>query len=41
MICKDDEMVFHASGSIELDEEGLKRMLDFYLMFIKDNLERL
>lgn len=35
MICKDNQMLFHASKNEELDEEGLKRELDFYLHLIE------
>ena len=31
MICKDNKMVFHTEASIQLNEEGLKKQLDFYL----------
>lgn len=35
MICKDNQMLFHASASVKLDEEGLKKQLDFYLMLVE------
>lgn len=35
MICKDNKMVFHAEASIQLNEEGLKKQLDFYLKLVE------
>lgn len=32
MICKDNQMVFHASANVKLNKKGLKKQLDFYLM---------
>ena len=39
MICKDNQMLFHAQASIKLNKEGLKKQLDFYLKLIENNLE--
>ena len=44
MICKDNQILFHASASVKLDEEGLKNQLDFYLYMtdtIKKNKEEI
>ena len=38
MICKDNQMLFHASASVKLNEDSLKKQLDFYLKLIKNNL---
>ena len=35
MICKDNKMLFHTQVSIKLNEEGLKKQLDFYLMLVE------
>lgn len=35
MICKNNEMLFHATCQLKLDELGLKRMLDFYLNLVE------
>lgn len=35
MICKDNQMLFHASMRKELNKEELKKQLDFYLMLRK------
>lgn len=35
MICKDNQMLFHASMTKKLNKEELKKELDFYLMLIE------
>ena len=34
MICKDNEMLLHAQYNTKLNEEELKKQLDFYLRLI-------
>lgn len=35
VICKDNQMLFHASMTKKLNKEELKKELDFYLMLIE------
>ena len=35
MICKDNKMLFHTQCNIKLDENGLKKVLDWYLDFFE------
>jgi hypothetical protein len=35
-IFKNNQMVFHAECQLELDELGLKRILDWYLILAKE-----
>lgn len=35
MICKDNQMLFHASMTKKLNKEELKKELDFYLMLVE------
>lgn len=44
MICKDNQMLFHASMTKKLNEEELKEQLDFYLKIAKTvelNIEKI
>ncbi len=34
-ICKDNQMLFHVSMRKKLNEEELKKQLDFYLMLLE------
>ena len=36
MICKDDEMLFHASMTKKLTKEELLEQLDFYLKLVEN-----
>lgn len=39
MICKDNQMLFHAQATTKFDEEGLKNVFEHYLK-LNDLLEK-